>query len=72
MLIIWSALLSSDQSYGLQELQGQSAREQQCPEAKANLYSTITFSWISPLMVKGYKYASELSVITFSHKSLAR
>jgi hypothetical protein len=29
-----------------------------CPEATAGLWSTITFSWVSDLMKKGYKCAS--------------
>ncbi len=26
-----------------------------CPEATANIFSTVTFSWVSGLMKKGYK-----------------
>lgn len=41
---------------GLQELQeGVPGDETVCPEATANIWSTVTFSWISGLMKKGYK-----------------
>jgi hypothetical protein len=26
-----------------------------CPEATANIFSTLTFSWMTPLMKLGYK-----------------
>lgn len=27
-----------------------------CPEAKASLFSAITFSWLTPILRKGYRY----------------
>ena len=42
---------------GLQELAGDNRANEElvCPEATAGLWSTITFSWVSDLMKKGYK-----------------
>ena len=44
---------------GLQELAGDNRPNEElvCPEATASLWSTITFSWVSDLMKKGYKCA---------------
>ena len=44
---------------GLQELAGDNRPNEElvCPEATAGLWSTITFSWVSDLMKKGYKCA---------------
>lgn len=31
-----------------------------CPEASAGLLSSVTFSWLNPLLKRGYKHALEL------------
>ena len=38
----------------MQELDG-ADEDKLCPEATANIFDTLTFGWISPLMVKGFK-----------------
>lgn len=40
--------------YLLQELSADE-RDKICPEATTNLFNRITFGWISPLMIKGFK-----------------
>lgn len=40
----------------LQELMAED-RDKVCPEVKTSIFTRLTFGWISPLMVKGFKYA---------------
>lgn len=34
--------------------------EKVCPESTAGIFSSITFSWLNPLLQRGYKHALEL------------
>ena len=43
----------------LQQLQAAAEAKSVCPEATSNIFSTLTFSWISPLMRAGFKCVLE-------------
>ena len=58
-VVIFQPLTRKKPPETLQELAGENRPNEElvCPEATAGLWSTITFSWVSDLMKKGYKCA---------------
>ena len=51
---------SADSSMELQILASsdEPADDKVCPEAGASLFSTITFSWLTPILKKGYRFVN--------------